>query len=217
MNSKFIVIEGLEGAGKTSAREVVVATLRAFGVDNVVFTREPGGTPLAEKLRELFKRGADGEKPTDKAELLMLYAARAQLVETVIQPALASGAWVVGDRHDLSSQAYQGGGRGIDAALLAALRDAALGEFRPDLTLYLDLPPALGLQRARQRGALDRIEQESLAFFERTRARYQALAAADPRIVTIDASQPLARVSEDIRQTLSGWLEQQGLSRAGAA
>lgn len=111
MKSNFIVIEGLEGAGKTTAHDVVVNALRQHGVEDIVFTREPGGTPLAEKLRDLFKRGVDGEKPTVKAEVLMLYAARVQLVETVILPALARGAWVVGDRHDLSSQAYQGGGR----------------------------------------------------------------------------------------------------------
>ncbi|AKP35109.1 dTMP kinase [Yersinia aleksiciae] len=206
MNSKFIVIEGLEGAGKTTARETVVATLRAQGISDIVFTREPGGTPLAEKLRDLIKQGIDGEVLTDKAEVLMLYAARVQLVENVIKPALARGSWVVGDRHDLSSQAYQGGGRGIDSQLMTSLRDTVLGDFRPDLTLYLDLPPTVGLARARARGELDRIEQESLAFFERTRARYLALAAADSSIRTIDASQPLEQVSESISQVLSQWL-----------
>ncbi|WAT02882.1 dTMP kinase [Rouxiella chamberiensis] len=209
MKSSFIVIEGLEGAGKTTARDVVVQTLREQGIEDIQFTREPGGTPLAEKLRDLIKQGIEGEQLTDKAEVLMLYAARVQLVENVIKPALARGAWVVGDRHDLSSQAYQGGGRGIDSRLMTSLRDTVLGDFRPDLTLYLDLPPAVGLQRARARGELDRIEQESLAFFERTRARYLSLAAEDERIKTIDASQTLEQVSAAIRQTLIDWVAQQ--------
>ena len=208
MKSNFIVIEGLEGAGKTTAHVVVVNALRQHGVEEIVFTREPGGTPLAEKLRDLFKCGVDGEKPTVKAEVLMLYAARVQLVETVILPALARGAWVVGDRHDLSSQAYQGGGRGIDARLMGSLRDTVLGDFRPDLTLYLDLPPSIGLQRARARGELDRIEQEALPFFERTRARYLELAAEDSRIKTIDASQSIEQVTAAIELTLKNWFEE---------
>ncbi|WP_333988008.1 dTMP kinase [Providencia huaxiensis] len=206
MKNQFIVIEGLEGAGKTTAINTVVETLNQAGITDIVFTREPGGTPLAEKLRELIKQGIVGDKVTDKAELLMLYAARVQLVDTVIQPALAAGKWVVGDRHDLSSQAYQGGGREIDRDLMKSLRDLVLGEFKPSLTLYLDLPPELGLQRARSRGELDRIEKESLAFFERTRSRYLELAAGDKTILTIDASQNIEQVQQDIRQTLTEWL-----------
>ena len=210
MKSKFVVIEGLEGAGKTTARDTVVDVLRQHGINDIVFTREPGGTPLAEKLRDLFKRGVDGELPTIKAEVLMLYAARVQLVETVIKPALARGAWVVGDRHDLSSQAYQGGGRGVDQQLMASLRDTVLGDFHPDLTLYLDLPPLVGLHRARARGELDRIEQEALPFFERTRARYLELAAQDESIVTVDAAQSLEQVTAAIRHSVSQWLQQEG-------
>ncbi len=204
---KFIVIEGLEGAGKTTARETVVSELKRWGIEHIRFTREPGGTPLAEKLRALVKEGVHDERITDKAELLMMYTSRVQLVENVIKPALAQGEWVIGDRHDLSSQAYQGGGRGIDAGLMTTLRDAVLGNFRPDLTLYLDIPPEQGLARARARGALDRIEKESLAFFERTRERYRELAEQDCSIVTIDASQPLEQVTSDIRTAVRQWLE----------
>ncbi|MBN4112338.1 dTMP kinase [Proteus mirabilis] len=208
-NSKFIVIEGLEGAGKTSAIQTVVDTLKQQGITDLAFTREPGGTPLAEKLRELIKQGIKGEKVTDKAELLMLYAARVQLVENVIKPALAQGKWVIGDRHDLSSQAYQGGGRGIDKALMKSLRDTVLADFKPDLTLYLDLEPAVGLARARARGELDRIEKESMDFFYRTRERYQALAKEDASIITIDASQDIDKVQADIRDVLNQWLTQE--------
>lgn len=209
MTGKFIVIEGLEGAGKTTARQVIVDTLRENGITDLVYTREPGGTPLAEKLRTLIKDGIDGEMVTDKAEVLMLYAARIQLVDNVIKPALARGQWVIGDRHDLSSQAYQGGGRGIDRKLMESLRDTVLGDFYPDFTLYLDLPPETGLARARSRGELDRIEQESLDFFRRTRARYLELAEADPRIVTVDASQSMDNVHQSIRTAVLNWLAQQ--------
>lgn len=212
MGSKYIVIEGLEGAGKTTARDVIVETLQELGVGEMVFTREPGGTLLAEKLRSLVLdiRSVGDEVITDKAEVLMFYAARVQLVETVIKPALARGCWVIGDRHDLSTQAYQGGGRGIDQTMLATLRDAVLGDFRPDLTLYLDVTPEIGLKRARARGELDRIEQESLDFFNRTRARYLELAAQDERIRTVDATQPLEKVIADIRQTVTAWVQEQG-------
>lgn len=209
MTGKFIVIEGLEGAGKTTARQVIVDTLRENGITDLVYTREPGGTPLAEKLRTLIKDGIDGETVTDKAEVLMLYAARIQLADNVIKPALARGQWVIGDRHDLSSQAYQGGGRGIDRRLMTSLRDAVLGDFYPDFTLYLDLPPETGLARARSRGELDRIEQESLDFFRRTRARYLELAESDPRIVTVDASQSMDNVHQSIRTAVLNWLAQQ--------
>ncbi|WP_312949086.1 dTMP kinase [Superficieibacter sp.] len=210
MGSKYIVIEGLEGAGKTTARDAVVQTLQDLGIGDLQFTREPGGTILAEKLRSLVLdiRSTGDETIVDKAEVLMFYAARVQLVETVIKPALAAGKWVIGDRHDLSTQAYQGGGRGVDREMLATLRDAVLGDFRPDLTLYLDVTPEVGLKRARARGELDRIEQESLNFFNRTRARYQELAAQDPSIRTIDATQPLEKVLSDIRQTVTGWVEE---------
>ncbi|MNE81090.1 Thymidylate kinase [compost metagenome] len=139
----------------------------------------------------------------------MFYAARVQLVETVIKPALAEGQWVIGDRHDLSTQAYQGGGRGIDQQMLATLRNAVLGDFRPNLTLYLDVTPEVGLKRARARGELDRIEQESLDFFNRTRARYLELAAQDDSIRTIDATQSLEGVTRSIRETITAWLQEQ--------
>lgn len=189
---QFIVIEGLEGAGKSTVQGHVVAWLQDKGV-SVISTREPGGTPLAEKMRSLVKEVHE-EVLTMEAELLLMYAARVQLVKNRIQPALAAGNWVVGDRHDWSSLAYQGGGRGLDVRLIRQIKQAVLGDFAPDLILYLDIDPAQGLARAQARGELDRIEQEQLGFFERTRAAYLALAQAEPNCELIDASQNEAEV-----------------------
>lgn len=212
--SKFIVIEGLEGAGKSSAVRYVTDYLRAHGIERIECTREPGGTPLAERMRAIVKEVHD-ERLTVEAELLLMYASRVQLVETRIKPALADGVWVVGDRHDLSSQAYQGGGRGIDANLIGAIKRAVLGDFKPDLTLYLDIDPAIGLQRARHRGELDRIELEQIGFFERTRQRYLELAAADDAIQVIDAGQTPAQVKAAIEAALAHYLASEGLCIPG--
>lgn len=196
MMGKFVVIEGLEGAGKSSAIASIVSHLQAKSVATTT-VREPGGTPLAEALRDLVKQEWQ-EQITAETELLMMYASRSQLVANVIKPALAKGDWVVADRHDLSSRAYQGGGRQLGDHKLTTLKSLVLGEFSPDLTLILDVDPALGLERARERGELDRIEQEDLAFFERTRDAYLSIAAADPTIFVIDAKQPMAAVHRDI-------------------
>ncbi|MGR5069058.1 MULTISPECIES: dTMP kinase [Vibrio] len=206
MKANFIVVEGLEGAGKSTAIKTVLDTLNAAGIEDIVNTREPGGTPLAEKMRALVKEGHEGEDLKDMTELLLLYAARVQLVENVIKPALANGQWVVGDRHDLSSQAYQGGGRQIDESLMKNLRDTTLGEFKPAFTLYMDLDPRVGLERARGRGELDRIEKMDISFFERTRERYLELANADDSIVVINAEQSIEEVAQDIKAALNEWL-----------
>ncbi|QWZ82521.1 MULTISPECIES: dTMP kinase [Aeromonas] len=212
--SKFIVIEGLEGAGKSSAVRYVTEYLQRHGINRIECTREPGGTPLAERMRAIVKE-VHNERLTIEAELLLMYASRVQLVETRIKPALADGVWVVGDRHDLSSQAYQGGGRGIDAQLIGAIKQAVLGNFKPDLTLYLDIDPALGLQRARHRGELDRIELEQLSFFERTRTRYLELAAKDDSIVVIDAARTPEQVKTSIECALDHYLSNEPLCIPG--
>lgn len=206
MRGKFIVIEGLEGAGKTTAHQVILRELEQAGIKDIVMTREPGGTPLAEKLRHLIKHESE-EPVADKAELLMLYAARVQLVENVIKPALAEGKWVLGDRHDMSSQAYQGGGRKLDRKLLETLKESVLGTFEPDLTIYLDLDPVIGLERARGRGELDRIEQQSLDFFYRTRERYLELTQNNGKAVIINAEQPIENVTADIQHAIRNWLK----------
>ncbi|MCS0006325.1 dTMP kinase [Vibrio parahaemolyticus] len=197
------------GAGKSTAIKTVLDTLKQAGIENIVNTREPGGTPLAEKMRALVKEEHEGEELKDMTELLLLYAARVQLVENVIKPALANGQWVVGDRHDLSSQAYQGGGRQIDASLMKNLRDTTLGDFKPAFTLYMDIDPRIGLERARGRGELDRIEKMDISFFERTRERYLEIANADPSIVVINAEQSIEEVSRDIQDALNEWLSRQ--------
>lgn len=202
---KFVVIEGLEGAGKSTAVAAIQTLLEQQGVE-YINTREPGGTPIAESLRTIVKQGVDGEQVCDSTELLLMYAARAQLVETRIKPALSEGKWVVGDRHDLSSQAYQGGGRELGVDKLQAIKQIAIGSFEPDLTLYLDIEPGLGLSRARERGELDRIEQQALSFFERSRAVYLAQAEANDNIVKIDASQSIDKVASDIQAALNNYL-----------
>ncbi|RUO61246.1 dTMP kinase [Pseudidiomarina marina] len=197
---KFIVIEGLEGAGKSSAIASVVAHLHAKGIATQT-VREPGGTPLAEAIRALVKQDWE-ERLTAETELLLMYASRAQLVENVIKPALQKGMWVIADRHDLSSRAYQGGGRQLGDEKLTTLRQLVLGDFVPDLTLLLDVDPKQGLERARERGELDRIEQEDLAFFERTRERYLQIAQDEPNICVVNSNQAMADVHRDLLNQL---------------
>ena len=198
---KFIVVEGLEGAGKSSAIAFIKQYLQQRGITPVC-TREPGGTPLAEALRDLVKQLHSAEQVAPETELLLMYAARMQLLQNVIRPALDAGKWVLADRHDMSSRAYQGGGRQLDEQFINQLRQAVLGELRPDLTLYLDIDPAIGLERARQRGELDRIEQEQLAFFQRTRQKYLQIAHSEPGIAIIDASQALGPVQQQLKAAL---------------
>ncbi len=202
-SAKFVVIEGLEGAGKSTAVATVLSWLQANGAD-VVQTREPGGTPLAEQIRTMVKAVQD-EKIASETELLLMYAARSQLLANVIRPALARGQWVLADRHDLSSRAYQGGGRQIASEIIDQIRAVVVKDTRPDLTLYLDIDPEIGLKRALARGELDRIEQEKLDFFKRTRQKYLEIAATDSSIVVIDASKPLEQVQQALTDTLSAW------------
>jgi dTMP kinase len=161
---------------------------------------------LAEKMRDIVKMEVSGEKLQDKAELLLMYAARVQLVEHIIKPALVAGKVVVGDRHNYSSLAYQGGGRGIDLQLIEKIKEVALGDFKADLTLYLDIDPELGLQRARGRGELDRIERQAIDFFDRTREVFLSLVAADKNAITIDGSESPELVEKAIFSALDKWL-----------
>lgn len=205
---KFIVIEGLEGAGKTTAISYVGKwlALQNISTDNITYTREPGGTELAERMRDIVKMEVEGENLQDKAELLLMYAARVQLVEHVIKPAQCNQHIVIGDRHNWSSLAYQGGGRGINCQLIEDIKQVSLGDFNADFTLYLDIDPELGLSRARGRGELDRIERLAIDFFERTRQVFLKLVAENINSVAIDASQTPELVEKAIFIQLDNWL-----------
>ena len=203
MKGQFIVVEGLEGAGKSTAMHVVSDWLHDRGVMDVTLTREPGGTSYAEKVRDLVKNGPRDETLDPLAEALLMYAARVQLVRTVIEPTLARGGFVISDRHELSTRAYQGGGGGIKQTTLQTLWSLVLDGFTPDLTIYLDLPPQQGLKRVAARGALDSIEQRPLSFFEKVYEVYHAYAQSDPKIFCVDATQDLKKVHEDLLHILN--------------
>lgn len=197
---RFITLEGGEGTGKTTNLRVITEFLHSRGIE-VVITREPGGTPIAEKIRDLLLDHSN-EIIAEDAELLLMFASRAQHLAQVIKPALAKGQWVVCSRFTDSTYAYQGGGRGISASRIAALEQWVHGDCQPDLTLVFDLPVAIGLERARGRALLDRIESEDQIFFERVRQVFLTRAALAPRYHVIDASQPLLAVREEIIEVL---------------
>lgn len=203
---KFLTIEGTEGVGKSTNLAYVRDWLAARGIE-VVVTREPGGTPLAEQIRHLLLSKRD-ESVDETAELLLVFAARAQHLAQVIKPALARGAWVLSDRFTDATYAYQGGGRGLSKATIEQLEQLVQGDLRPDLTLILDIDVQLGLDRARQRGELDRFESETIVFFERVRAAYRQRALAAPtRYALVDAGQTLSEVQADINKVLSALLD----------
>jgi len=199
--ARFITIEGVEGVGKTTNIQFITAQLEKAKIPFIV-TREPGGTPVAELIRQLLLTKRD-EHICELTELLLIFAARAQHIHYVIAPALREGKWVVCDRFTDATYAYQGGGRGLSMEKIAALETMVQGELRPDITYILDLAPEIGLHRARQRGELDRFEQEKIEFFNRVRAAYLARASRDPeRCVVIDAGMALLAVQSAIRNHL---------------
>lgn len=201
MRGKFITLEGGEGVGKSTNMEFIRDLLEQQGY-SVVLTREPGGTELAEKIRALLL-DKNSEAITPTAELLLMFAARAQHIAQVIEPALQQGQWVLCDRFTDATFAYQGGGRDMDGQTIAWLEQCVQGDLRPDLTLLLDAPVATGMRRAQQRSESDRFEQERLDFFERVRQAYLQLAQQHPqRIKIINAAQALAQVQRDIAEVI---------------
>ena len=206
MSGLFITLEGPEGAGKSTNREYLAECLRRQGMD-VLLTREPGGTPLAERIRELLL-APSAEPMASDTELLLVFAARAQHLAQVIRPALERGCVVLCDRFTDATYAYQGGGRGLSTSRIAVLEDFVQGDLRPDLTLIFDLPVEVGLARAAARGRLDRFEQEGQAFFQAVRQAYLQRAAAQPqRYRIIDAGQSLAQVQLSLDALLPQLLE----------
>ncbi len=205
---RFITLEGIEGAGKSSQVLPVRQLLAERGID-VLTTREPGGSPVAERIRALLlDRANTGMSHT--AELLLVFAARAEHLEKVVVPALAKGTWVLCDRFTDATYAYQGGGRGEDPRRIGILEDLVQGSLRPDLTMVFDLAPDLGLARARGRGEADRFESERLAFFEGARGAYLERARALPeRYRVVDAAQPLESVTGRVRDIISDFVDAQ--------
>jgi dTMP kinase len=203
---RFITVEGGEGAGKSSNLAFVQSLLVQAG-KAVLFTREPGGTPLGESIRELLL----GHKHTgmaDESELLLMFAARAEHLQRKILPALEAGTWVLCDRFTDASYAYQGAGRGIARERIEVLENYVQGDLRPDLTLLLDLPVETGLARAGSRSEPDRFEKEATSFFNKVRQGYLAIAAAEPdRVKIIDASPALEQVQQQIGQVIQTFLE----------
>jgi len=198
---RFITLEGGEGVGKSTNLEFIRQFLQAKQIDLIV-TREPGGTALAEKIRQLLLEKGD-EDVTPHAELLLMFAARSQHIEHVIRPALMRGCWVLSDRFTDATYAYQGGGRQMDSQAIAWLENTVQGALRPDLTLLLDAPIEVGMRRVRGRGGLDRFESEQLSFFERVRRAYLQRARLNPeRYRIIDASVPLSDVQKQIENAL---------------
>lgn len=196
---KFITIEGIEGVGKSTNMAHLTRALEQRG-HAVLTTREPGGTPMAERIRELVAEHGDETMP-DIAELLLVFASRALHVNNVILPALAAGTWVICDRFTDSSRAYQGGGRGLPQENINLLADWVHGDLRPDLTILLDAPVETGMNRAGRRGSPDRFEVEKSAFFARARETYLQLADAEPdRFVIVDATQDFAAVQQAIEE-----------------
>ncbi|MGL5741421.1 MAG: dTMP kinase [Legionella sp.] len=208
LTGKLIVIEGLEGAGKSTAVNTVVALLAKKQIKTIT-TREPGGTPIGEALRHLIKNPEYKDVLDDRSELLLLYTARIQLLEQVIKPALNQGIWVIADRFELSTRAYQGGGRGLDEEMINHLSSFSLNGFKPDLTLYLDISPEEGMKRVKSRGEFDRIEQQSIDFFHRVHEEYMHHIELSTNVVVINARLPLPEVQNAIENAGSQFIEHQ--------
>jgi dTMP kinase len=208
---RFITLEGIEGAGKSTQRDVVREVLIQAGLDPLL-TREPGGSEIAERMRALLLDKSNQGMHAD-AELLLLFAARAEHLHKRILPALEVGQWVLCDRFTDATYAYQGAGRGLDRARIAMLETFVQGSLRPDLTLLFDLAPAAGLARVHSRSDPDRFESEALVFFERVRSDYLRIAHCEPeRVRQIDAGRDSMTVAADVRRIVGDYVAALGSS-----
>ncbi len=205
LRGRFITLEGIEGAGKSTQRDVVRHCLLEAGVEPIL-TREPGGSDIAERMRALLLDKVNQGMDAD-AELLLMFAARAEHLHKTILPALEAGQWVICDRFTDATYAYQGGGRGLDLGRIAVLETFVQGSLRPDLTLLFDLPAATGLARARGRSDPDRFESEALVFFEQVRTEYLRIADREPeRVRRVDAERNVDSVAAEVRQIIGDYL-----------
>lgn len=205
--SKFIVLEGLDCSGKTTICKMLKLLLHNMGIKKILTVREPGGTKIAEKIRKIIKYPNSNEIIHRKTNLLLIYAARIQLIENIIRPCLKKNIWIISDRYDLSSYAYQGGGFKIKKNIIQKLQKMTLKPLIPDLTIYLDVLPKNSIQRSIIRNKKDRIEQNSLNFFNRTRNMYLKLIAKNYHSIKIDANLKSNIVQNDVINKFKKWFQ----------
>ncbi|CAL4321918.1 Thymidylate kinase [Buchnera aphidicola (Chaitophorus sp. 3695)] len=205
--NKFIVVEGLEGSGKTTACKIIKKILYLNNIKNVITVRQPGSTFISEKIRAIIKNDYKKEKLNKFSELFLIYSARFQLMENIIKPALIKGKWIISDRHNLSSIAYQGGGRGINISLIKILNTLINKISKPNLTVFLDVKPKIGLKRALLRSNFDRIEKQSKKFFFKVMKYYFKFLSSEKNKIIINANKNIKIVKKNIKSQLQNWIK----------
>ncbi|QCI19401.1 dTMP kinase [Buchnera aphidicola] len=207
IRNKFIVVEGIEGAGKTTASIYIKNILRDIGIRNVISVREPGSTELAEEIRYLVKKNFSHDLITINTELLLMYAARTQLIESIVKPQLKKGYWIIGDRHYFSSYAYQGIFSKSIKKKISVLQSIFFGSFKPGLTFFLDISPCTSIKRIKKRKVLDRIEMKNIKFFSKVRLEYLKLVNKYSNCITINAERKKDEVHKEIKTKLYTWIK----------
>lgn len=205
--NKFIVVEGLEGSGKTTICKTIKKILLSKNAKKVIIVRQPGSTFISEKIRSIIKNNYKKEKLSNFSELFLLYSARFQLMENIIKPELMKGTWIISDRHNLSSIAYQGGGRGINQSLIKILNLLVDKIYKPHLTIFLDVKPKIGLKRASLRSNFDRIEKQSKNFFLKIKKYYFKFLPFEKEKIIINANNNIKIVKKNIKYQLINWIK----------